>query len=177
MPSPDPTSQKLTGKQELAASLVAQDLLSDEKIAEEVGINRRTIMAWKQKIPAFNERVDALRAEFAEIARKEAIYTVEGRIKQAADRHRRLQQLIDARAAEGGKAPGADTGLLVKNYKSIGSGEYATAYEEWTTDVGMLREMREIEKQAAQDLGQWEQTVAVSGGIAIEITGVDTERI
>lgn len=161
--SDDTTTPKLTGKQEQAAALVAQDTLTDEAIAAEVGIRRATLHAWKQKIPAFNDRVAKLRAEFAEVARKHAIFTVEGRVKEYADRHARLKSVIEQRAERGGDAAGADTGLLVRTYKSIGTGENAYAQEEWAVDTGMLREMRELEKQAAQDLGQWAEKKEHSG--------------
>jgi len=44
------------GKQERASRLVAEDDLSDEKIAAEVGIHRDTLFEWK-KLPEFKARV------------------------------------------------------------------------------------------------------------------------
>lgn len=51
--------------------------------------------------------------------------------------------------------PGAATGLLVKQQKSIGSGPSATLVDEWSLDTGLLSQLSAHEKQAAQDAGQW----------------------
>jgi hypothetical protein len=145
-----------------AVPLVALDEQSDEAIASGLGITTRTLRNWKRQ-SAFEEQVQALREEFAAIARREAIMTVEGRVAEYALRHERMHSVIEKRAAAGGDAPGADTGLLVKSFKAIGSGESAYAAVEWSVDTGLLREMRELEKQAAQDLGQWAEKKEHSG--------------
>jgi hypothetical protein len=51
--------------------------------------------------------------------------------------------------------PGGTTGLLVRTYKTLGSGESQRVVEEFTVDVALLKELREHEKQAAQELGHW----------------------
>jgi hypothetical protein len=63
--------------------------------------------------------------------------------------------------------PGGDTGLVVRQVKMIGSGAAAQLVEEYPVDVALLRaeldvmrELREHEKQAAQELGQWVDKVA-----------------
>lgn len=145
-----------------AVPLVALDEQSDEAIASELGITTRTLRNWKRQ-PAFEERVQLLRDEFAAVVRREAILTVEGRVAEYASRHERMRSVIDRRAAAGGSAPGAETGLLVQSFKAIGSGESAYAQAEWSVDTGLLREMRELEKQAAQDLGQWAERKEHSG--------------
>lgn len=68
-----------------------------------------------------------------------------------------MKQVIDERAIdpEMMKAAGGSTGLLVRKLKQIGSGENAELVEEFEVDTGLLKEMREHEKQAAQELGQW----------------------
>lgn len=145
-----------------AIPLVALDGQTDEAIAAEIGVTTRTLRNWKRQ-PAFAGEVQGLRDEFAAVARREAIMTVEGRVKEYAARHERMRLVIDQRAAAGGDVPGAGTGLLVKTYKAIGSGESAFAQPEWSVDTGLLREMRELEKQAAQDLGQWADRKEHSG--------------
>jgi hypothetical protein len=50
----------LSPRQERAASLVADDTLSDEQIAAETGITKRTLERWKQK-PAFAARIEEIR--------------------------------------------------------------------------------------------------------------------
>lgn len=51
--------------------------------------------------------------------------------------------------------PGGNTGLLVRTTKGIGSGDTFQIVDEYAVDTGLLRELREHEKQAAQELGQW----------------------
>ena len=45
-----------TGQRERAALLLAEDELSDEKIAEHVGIGSRTLWRWKT-YPEFTDRI------------------------------------------------------------------------------------------------------------------------
>ena len=63
-----------------------------------------------------------------------------------------LRKIIAERAAsaEFADAPGGTTGLLVKDYK--GKDSCTPVYR---VDTALLAELRAIEKQAAQELGQW----------------------
>jgi hypothetical protein len=60
--------------------------------------------------------------------------------------------------------PGAETGLLTRTYKQIGSGEGAEKVEEYQVETGLLKELREHEKQAAQELGQWADKSKIEQG-------------
>jgi hypothetical protein len=50
--------------------------------------------------------------------------------------------------------PGGETGLLVRTGRFIVNGKAVDVY---AVDVGLLRELREHEKQAAIECGQWPQ--------------------
>lgn len=52
---------------------------------------------------------------------------------------------------------GAETGLLVREVKSIGG----VAYETWKLDEGLIRQIAALDKQAAEDLGQWLQKMKI----------------
>lgn len=65
------------------------------------------------------------------------------------------------------KIPGGRTGWLVRTVKQIGGGDHAERVEEYAFDAGLHRELRELEKQAAQDLGQWTDRSKID--ITIEI--------
>jgi hypothetical protein len=54
-------AQNDTKKREKAAQLVAEDVLSDEKIAAEVGIGRSTLARWKADL-RFLARVETIAA-------------------------------------------------------------------------------------------------------------------
>lgn len=134
-----------------AAMLVAADDLSDEQISQEVGIGRTTLKRWKAA-PEFQARVQEhvtaadIRALEHGIARRAK------RVAYLDDIWRRGQALIATRAEEYANVPGGETGLLVRQVKLSARGH---AVEEYVVDTGLLKELREHAKQAAQELGQW----------------------
>jgi hypothetical protein len=89
----------------------------------------------------------------------------------------RLHRVIDARAGDKTMtAPGADTGLLTRTHKQLGSAEYPNVVEEYQVDTRLLKELREHEKQAAQELGQWSEKAKVEQGpIDVKIVWSDRD--
>lgn len=85
----------------------------------------------------------------------------QNRIDAYGDRWERMRQVIAERAGDRELAdtPGGKTGLLVRTFKAVGG----AIAEEFAVDTGLLREMRELEKQAAEDLGQWADKHEVTG--------------
>src|SRR5262249_32081265 len=55
---------------------------------------------------------------------------------------------------------GGRTGLIVHNVKGVGKGDNFQLIDLYEVDVALLREMRECERQAAQEVGQWVEKVA-----------------
>jgi hypothetical protein len=51
--------------------------------------------------------------------------------------------------------PGGSTGYVVSSYRVIGGGPSAEKIKIHEVDVALLKELREIEKQTAIELGQW----------------------
>jgi len=150
-----------------AAVLVADDTLSNDEIAQSCGISSQTLAVWKRH-PEFMARVDQLVADLQEHARKRGLARLDKRQATAFDRHRRMVDLILARAADIGlETPGGETGLVVRQYRSIGTGPNARQVTEYPFDAALMRELRELEKQIAQDAGQWSEKreVAHSGGL------------
>jgi hypothetical protein len=87
----------------------------------------------------------------------------EKRIEELDDRRRRMKLIIEERAAEmAGECPGGASGLLARDYK--GKDADRTIYK---VDTGLLSELREHEKQAAQELGQWQDSAGPQ--VAIQI--------
>lgn len=175
-----------TAQRERAALLVAEDELSDEKIAESCGVKRVTLYRWKQH-PEFSERVaehvTALEAEML----KYSIAKRRKRIAALDDRWQRMQQVIEARSLDMSGVdrdgipaiPGGITGLLVHQEKAIGTGQNQTIIDEYAVDTGLLRELRAHEEQAAKELGQWtEKKDLTSGGEVIKsYIGVDLDKV
>jgi hypothetical protein len=98
----------------------------------------------------------------------------QNRVDAYGDRWERMRQVIAERATDRELAdiPGGKTGLLVRTFKGVGG----AIAEEFAVDTGLLREMREIEKQAAQDLGQWVEKQESSGEQRITVDYVNDWR-
>jgi hypothetical protein len=142
---------------ETAASLVADDTLSDIEIASKVGVGKATLERWK-KVPQFYARVleirEALRKTAAEVALQHGIANCRERMVCLNELWNRLQRVVNdrAKAPDMQNIPGGRTGLLVHRVRSIGGDE---TVDEYAVDTGLLHELREYAKQAAQDMGQW----------------------
>jgi hypothetical protein len=144
-------------KREEAASLVADDSLSDEQIAERLKINRATLHRWKIH-PDFQARIKEIVEETRSALLKRGILSKENRLEFLRDRQERMMEVIAARAiAHADEVAGGETGLLVKDIKGIGKGEDFEKIEVWAVDTGLLRELREHEKQVAMELGEWQE--------------------
>ena len=67
-----------------------------------------------------------------------------------------LRSVIAERGADESMAavPGGQTGLMVRQYKMLGGGEYAQVVEEYKVDTGLLEAANELERSAAAELGQ-----------------------
>ncbi len=171
-----------TGRREEAALLIAEDRLTNIEIAAKVGVTRQSIREWKQ-YPEFMARVDSHVAAMSDAVRERGIANRERRVAALHDRWRRMLRLMEDRAAEMVGVPGGETGLLVKQIKAVkvkgrgpagragtqlalwdpeeGDGALADGgtveVAEYVVDGTLLKELREHEKQAAIEMGQWEQ--------------------
>ncbi len=162
----------LTTQQQEAAALVAADLHTDKVICDAVGIkSRQTLHTWRAK-PAFQAAVEQHRAAQRAKVRERGIAVVESRVAALQDRWDRMRQLIDERANDPNapqSVPGIKTGLLAP----VGSTKSGRPI--YGLDTALLKELREHEKQAAIELGQWEekQTQTHTGHVVIsKITAV-----
>lgn len=152
-----------TQQAEQAAALIAQGNLSMDDIAARAGVVRKTLYSWRQNA-TFRARVDGLLAEFRAEVRRIGLATVEKRVAAQNDRWVRMRSLIEARADDPALAdvPGGTTGLLVRTVRKVvvesdaERGPRSTEVAEFAVDAALLREIREVEKQAAIELGQWQ---------------------
>lgn len=176
MPEP-----KRTEERELAAQLIAAGELTDPEIAERVGVARQTLWGWRRE-SEFAARVDEVRGEIRESLSRRAISLVERRVASLNSRWLKLNQVIAERAADPTmmKAPGGTSGLLAHTLKTVGSGPLAMVVDEYAVDGTLLKELRELEKQAAQELGQWtakhEHTGPGGGPVQIQVYLPDNGR-
>jgi DNA-binding XRE family transcriptional regulator len=174
----------MTAHKQKAAQLVAAGKLTQEQIAAEVGVCRRTVCDWKQD-PEFLAAVKVARNAWRGKAQTQGLADRDFRLRSRNDRHRRLRALIEQRAKdpqfEG--VAGGNTGLLTVTYKmqSQGEGLGSAKVPEYAVDTGLLAEMLELEEHSAIDSGQWkekDQTTAaahVAINTAITVTFVHAE--
>ena len=162
-----------TETKEQAAALVARDELTNAEIAATCGITPRTLDRWKAH-PAFMTRVTEHHEAYRQAVLEQGIADRVNRVKALNDRWERMQRVIEARSLEYSGVDkeghpviaGGETGLLVRQIKSIGIGQNNMTVEEYAVDTGLLKEIRETEKQAAQELGQWADRVDIN--VALE---------
>jgi hypothetical protein len=140
----------------MAAQLVADDRLTDREIAEQCGIDKATLERWKLQT-AFKARVQAIVEAYTKRALKHGIARRERRIGVLNDLHNKVLQVIDERAKSEDMAtvPGGKTGIVTKTLKGIGKGEDFQTVAEYRVDTASIAEIRDIQKQAAEELGQW----------------------
>lgn len=146
----------LSERQERAAQLIAAGDQSDKDVAAALQVHQRTIIRWRQD-NEFATRVGFIKSEIAASAIAQGVADRSERVAALNDRWQRMQRVIDERAEDPMMAgvAGGSTGLLVHSFKMIGGGRDATTVDEYAVDVGLLKELRAHEEQAAKELGQW----------------------
>ncbi len=162
-----------SAKQERAALLLAEGALTQQQVADVVGVTRQTVSKWLQQ-PEYTKHIAGLQHAMYERMLQIGIANKEARIVGMVGRHRRMQDVIAERAAGTREpVPGGRSGLLVRQRKMIGSGDGSTIVTEYAFDSALAREMRELEKQIAQETGQLGtgvQVEATSGDVRIVVT-------
>ena len=103
------------------------------------------------------ERIAELKTQVAEQVVLRAGIDKNSRLARYQARLSALDKIITARAEDPsmGVAPGGSTGWMTRTEKIIGGGDNALKVEEFTDNTPLLREMRELEKQIAIEMGEW----------------------
>ena len=172
------TGQKLAGfkwdeRRNLAAQLVAEGRKTNEEIATECGVARQTFDLWNSS-PEFKARVAQIVADSAEALKKEGIRLRENRLNNLQRRVDKMHALIDERGkkmAETQEIEGGETGLLVRDYK--GGKRLKAVYK---FDAALLKELREHEKQAAIERGEWTEKREHKVEAVIQITTIEAVK-
>lgn len=163
-------SFKWTEQTEKAAHLIAAGNLTYPQIADAVDSTRNTIYLWRQN-EEFKARVDQYLEELREDIKRIGIADQLKRVAALNDRWGRMRRIIEERADDPTmqNVAGGKTGLMVRTVKRVSvetdaeSGETRTDVEEFAVDTALLKELRDHEKQAAQELGQWAEKQQISG--------------
>jgi hypothetical protein len=119
----------------------------------------KTLRKWSALLHWQNRLIEiAEQQRQAIIAR--GIIEKQNRLDAYNDLFNRSYQVIKARADDiSMQGAGSDTGLLVRTYKAT----KLEVYEEYAVDTALIREMRELAKQTAQEMGQWTEKQEVTG--------------
>ena len=90
---------------------------------------------------------------------EEAIEAMQSEVGLAVlnDLHQRMLQVIEERALSPDLAsvPGGKTGLVTKTLKGIGKGDDFQVVEVYEVDTGTIAKIGDVQKQVAEELGQW----------------------
>lgn len=160
-------------KRERAAILLAQDELTDDAIAAQVGVNRKTIHNWKQ-IPEFAAQVEDAKAKIIAEALKLPIAKMHERVKGLNDLNDTYWQIKAQRGSAytqmledspenaalrefGYTVPEwATSGMMLAQPKIAANGKTVV---EWAFDKALDSAIKETYREAAAELGQREETV------------------
>lgn len=165
-----------------AAVLIAADELSDEAISSELKISRSTLSEWKRS-PEFTAVVSDYQSAIIAEALRLPIAKKHERIKRLNTLEESYWQVIRDRAERykpaastpGGSTPAeAATGMLVEKVKIAANGDTVT---EWAFDSSLDSAIKGAHKQAAQELGQWEENLIVTHGGTLQQEYVIVEDV
>ena len=163
-------------KKHKAAIYLAEGHLSERQIAQELSIARSTLQEWKQE-PDFQD----VQAEYEHQIRAEclslSIANKFDRLQTLDMLYRKGKQIIQSRAERYSAElavddavnatrrifgdvtpPEAATGMLVRTETVNASGMKTV---NWSYDNALAKDLKDTEKQAAQELGQWEEKASV----------------
>lgn len=163
-----------------AAQLLAEGQLSAREVAQRVGVSHQAVNLWRLD-PDFAAKVGEIVGEIEAEIRNRGIARQLLRVDALQDRWLLMKRVIAERsgAEEMQDVAGGTTGLLVRTFKVVGNGPDAHVVPEFSVDTGLLKELREHEKQAAQELGQWTEKRELTGNLAgsVEIKPIDYRAI
>lgn len=154
--------------QHLEAARLFADGLSQPEVAKAIGRKTTTVRSWYDQ-PEFKDEIQRFIEAAREAVQRKGIAEKENRLAEYDRRWREMKALMKARAEWDvlieENVPGATTGLICRDFKGI--------LPVYKVDVGLLKEMRELEKQAAIEVGDWtekqELTGADGGAIPVSI--------
>ena len=166
-----------TDKHVEACALLAAGELEVQVIAAKLGVARETLWKWRQ-IPEFiarlnehQQRLDAECYNYACGAKRERVRRLQLLINK-------IERVIEQRAkkyASDAEAIGGDTGMVIHRVRYHKTGSDYVRVTETEFDAALVRELRELHKQLAIEMGQWtEKRDVTSGGVPIKVyAGVD----
>jgi len=184
VPDKDATAQKRK-----AAELLALDELSDQQIADAVGVTKRTITRWKH-LPLVKQIIAEATKEIGEAIRAEGIREKQFRLAAQEERWRDLEALRKARGADPhiSSFPGGATGFVAVDLKQVkhlaepkegedGVPQWTQEYWTHAFDATLWNAYLSIERHIAQEMGQWTDKAELDMTSVVEFVGFDPEKL
>ncbi len=123
---------------------------------------------------SWQARLAAIAEEERQAIVRRGIAEKQNRVDLLVDLAKRYQQVIEARAKDNDDLTGGETGLIVREVTYLPGG---STRERQEADVAVTKELRELAKQAAQELGEWTEKQAIDhGGKVTHDVDDDTAR-
>jgi uncharacterized protein YjcR len=144
------------------AQMVAESVPYSE-IAEKTGVSLRSVKRWATR-PEFKARVQEIIEETKAALLAEGVRIRENRLRNLQSRIDKMHALMDARGvemAETKEVAGGETGLLVRDYKGKDADQKVYRF-----DAALVKELREHEKQAAVEVGDWSEKLKLDVDLA-----------
>jgi transposase-like protein len=168
MSKPKKKTDKLDITQIEAARMIAEADLTQREIARRLGVDEQTLSRWKHD-PLFLAKIQEHTDELEDSIRRTFVAQRHKRIERLLAMVQRLETVMSERGLEFEDAQdlersgGGHTGVVVRQYKSIGSGPTAEVRVEYMTDATLLREYRAYCEHLARELGQWGDKLEITG--------------
>jgi transposase-like protein len=165
------TAQKLK-----AANLIAEDTMSKQRIAEEVGIGVALLKEWRDH-PDFQRRVAEIVKELDEAVSQLRFAKRRGRIEALNDLAEDYVKIVKERAEyftlnPVEDVPGLKTGRFSREEKSIGSGNLQKTVVVYTPDTALDKSFRDTLVQIARERGEWLDKRELSGPDGSSLLGI-----
>jgi hypothetical protein len=157
--------RRLTDEQIAKAKLDVAGALAAGKTVPEAaqgaGVVPSTVKRWQKGDAEFKRLIEEAKKMLEQETLKASITDRAARIARLQKRWDAIDVLIQARADDPQhmSVPGTETGLLAHEQKSLGSGELATVVDVYRADVALLKEERGLAKQAAIEMGEWQEKI------------------
>lgn len=155
------TLKRLSARHIRAARLIAEDRLSYERIAAEIGIAEKNLRAWRET-PLFQAKVRDYQADI-EAAVSQIPYAKKAdRIQTLSTSVEKYLELREKRAVwyteKFPDVPGGNTGLLVHSESVKGNGRNQVMVDEHKVDTGLESLLTTALVQIAKERGEFTET-------------------
>jgi len=156
--NPETPSFMDSAKRRQAAIDLAEDIFTDEEIAERAGVNRETLHNWKKRVD-FCEVMAQRVAELEVTAVSFALARRRERIRKLQEHADRLEQLMEARRAKFASELEGATGMVAE--RSL-AGKLGVIGSDFYFDDKLSREYRETLNQIARERGQLNEKIEIT---------------